>query len=326
MSDNARVMELICSLLQRSGHTLFLLILPKQRPALRMLRAMRALRLQASEGPDALCPSCVEWMGTITPLSTDDPRALGCDCHDCGLVPLTPEDRMMLELDPSWLTTQLRLALDVSSDEAVVELAEGIWRIGTVRRQPVVLGRSVRQLQGRPALLTQLHNASGRPVIVIAPQPPLPLQAEPFDARVVWLPLQRSFVFDGKRLRCVEPAVLRRTCGSDAASIDPRPVYGPFSEDFRWVFVADSPYGPIQLSKAQAAVLRALWEFGGEPRSGDEVMRRAGLSSDKPGDVFKVRRKGAELHEAPQYAYRTLVQVDQRSGLYRLPCAILAVL
>jgi hypothetical protein len=52
-------------------------------------------------------------------------------------------------------------------------------------------------------------------------------------------------------------------------------------------------------------------------------MRRAGLDSDKPIDVFKVkaRDKGKPEAEGPLFAYRTLVVTQKRAGLYAMPCA-----
>ena len=52
-------------------------------------------------------------------------------------------------------------------------------------------------------------------------------------------------------------------------------------------------------------------------------MQRAGLESDKPIDLFKVksRDKGEPEAEGPLLAYRTLVTTQRRLGLYAMPCA-----
>ncbi|MFN3730514.1 MAG: hypothetical protein ACK4XJ_12530, partial [Fimbriimonadaceae bacterium] len=107
------------------------------------------------------------------------------------------------------------------------------------------------------------------------------------------------------------------------ASDPTTPVHGPFSADFRWVTLPDWPDGPIRLTEAQAAVFRSLWSFRGEPMSGERIMRRAGLKSDKPIDVFKVKpRDNGKLEaEAPLAAYRALVVTQRRAGLYAMPCA-----
>lgn len=57
---------------------------------------------------------------------------------------------------------------------------------------------------------------------------------------------------------------------------------------------------------------------------GERIMAKAGLKSDKPIDVFKVKAKdidkpGADL---PLMAYRELVVTQRREGLYVMPCAL----
>ncbi|AKJ30650.1 hypothetical protein [Caldimonas brevitalea] len=317
MTGDAQAWNFACTLFNRTTPTLIATLPCAPRALLSALVEAHVVAVRPYNNAYVLCPECHQQHGLVVDLGVADRRAIGCDCPDCGIVTVTPDYRLTVEIDIKWLVAQLRLALDVSSDEAVVELAEGIWRIGTVLRQPVVLGRSVRQLQGRPALLAQLHDGAGRPVIVITPQPPLPLQAEPFDDRVVWLPLQRSFVFDGKRLSCIEPAVLRRPRGGDDATTDPRPVHGPFSEDFRWVY---RPHGAVLLSPAQAAVMEVLWSFKGVPQRGELIMARAGLKGSKPAVVFKVKRENKDKaqYEGPKQVYAALVVVNARDGTYAL--------
>ncbi|GAB4480746.1 MAG: hypothetical protein OHK0044_28870 [Burkholderiaceae bacterium] len=52
-------------------------------------------------------------------------------------------------------------------------------------------------------------------------------------------------------------------------------------------------------------------------------MRRAGLESAQPIDVFKVkaRDRGKPETEGALFAYRALVVTQQRAGLYAMPCA-----
>lgn len=73
-------------------------------------------------------------------------------------------------------------------------------------------------------------------------------------------------------------------------------------------------------------MFKALWSFKGEPRTAEQVMRRAGLDSAKPIDVFKVkaRDKGKIEAEAALFAYRALVVTQRRAGLYAMPCAAAA--
>jgi hypothetical protein len=66
----------------------------------------------------------------------------------------------------------------------------------------------------------------------------------------------------------------------------------------------------------EAAIFQALWSFRGVPIDGDRVMRLAGLSSEKPNDLFKVkaRYKRDPEYEGPLFAYRALVKSNRREG------------
>lgn len=98
-------------------------------------------------------------------------------------------------------------------------------------------------------------------------------------------------------------------------------VHGPFSSDFRWVRLQGES-DPIELSPAQSAVFKALWNFGGQPQEAHVIMARAGLNSDKPIDVFKVKKenKGDARYEGAHRAYKGLVKTNQRAGTYAMPC------
>ena len=101
------------------------------------------------------------------------------------------------------------------------------------------------------------------------------------------------------------------------------PVYGPFSADFRWITLPDWEHGPIRCTEGQAAIFQALWSFRGVPVDGDRIMRRAGLSSGKPNDLFKVKQryKGDPEYEGPLFAYRALVKSNRREGTYAMSWA-----
>lgn len=92
------------------------------------------------------------------------------------------------------------------------------------------------------------------------------------------------------------------------------PVHGPFSADFRLVYLDGEEAEPIPLSKAQADVFRAPWEFEGKDQNAESVMKRAGRKSAKPIDVFKA-------HPEAKRAYEALVETNQKEGVYRMPCA-----
>ena len=80
---------------------------------------------------------------------------------------------------------------------------------------------------------------------------------------------------------------------------------------------------PIRFTDGQAKVFEALWSFKGEDTAADRIMQRAGLGSDKPSDLFKIKEKdrGKPVPALQHAAYRALVVTQQRAGLYAMPCA-----
>jgi len=130
--------------------------------------------------------------------------------------------------------------------------------------------------------------------------------------------MEERFTLYGGNLGIFDPAATEVPT-SDATEA----AHGPFSEDFRWVHLPDSPGNPIALSEGQAAVFSALWHFASQPQEGHTIMSRAGLTSDKPIDVFKVKAKnrGDPKYERPLQAYHLLVQTDRRAGTYFMPCS-----
>ena len=77
-----------------------------------------------------------------------------------------------------------------------------------------------------------------------------------------------------------------------------------------------------QLSEAQARLFAALWKLRREPQAAEILMREAGLASDRPMDVFKVKaaNRGDPVYEGPRQAYEQLVSRQRRLGLYQLVC------
>jgi len=100
-------------------------------------------------------------------------------------------------------------------------------------------------------------------------------------------------------------------------------VHGPFSEDFAWVHLKDWPHGPIRSTEAQAHLFAALWKHRNQLQSAEFLMREAGLGSERPIDVFKLKasNRGDARYEGPMQVYKTLVIRQRRNGLYQLNCA-----
>ncbi|WP_299453845.1 hypothetical protein [uncultured Pigmentiphaga sp.] len=275
----------------------------------------RAIQAAVTDQSCVLCPHCALHRA---PVFGDGRGGRLCRCPDCGPVPVSPQDGTALRLNEDWLRQKLRLALAIDSRDGIDDLGDGVWRLGDSRRSPVVLARDIVRLWREPALLQRVRVAGGD-VRVITPKP-RETRGAPFGPGVQWWALEDRFNLYGGGI-----AFIGLPGESPAPQpLDPAaPVHGPFSGDFRWVTLTDWPHGPIRLTDAQAAVFKALWSFKGDPRTAEQVMRRAGLDSAKPIDVFKVkaRDRGKVEAEGALFAYRALVVTQRRAGLYWVPCA-----
>ena len=76
----------------------------------------------------------------------------------------------------------------------------------------------------------------------------------------------------------------------------------------------------IRLTEAQYRLFSVLWEHRHQAESAEFLTRHAGLASDKPMDVFKVKASNRcdPLYEGPLQAYEQLVSRQRRLGQYRL--------
>jgi len=214
-------------------------------------------------------------------------------------------------LDEHWLRSRLRMALDIESRDGVTEIVGDVWRLGDARREPVLLARSLSRLWAEPAIFDRVRIA-GAGIRVIAPHSHA-TRGAPLPSGIEWLPLEERFMFYGGRI-----SLIAGSSGLNVEEPSPRdasaPVYGPFSADFHWVTLPDWEHDPIRCTEGQAAIFRALWSFRGVPVDGDRVTQRAGLSSGKPNDLFKVKQryKGDPEYEGPLFAYRALVKSNRR--------------
>jgi len=219
-------------------------------------------------------------------------------------------------LNEDWLRQKLRMAMEINSRDGIDQVSPGVWRLGDARQGPVILARNLSSLVHAPATLDALRVNASR-LRVITPKP-IDQTAHPFAADIDWLPLQERFAFYGGGISFIAPPGQRPT---ETQREPAKPVYGPFAEDFRSVLLPE--LGHINLTEAQASVFESLWSFMGAPMRAERIMERAGLQSDKPIDVFKVksRDKGKAGADLPLMAYKKLVVTQQRQGLYALPCA-----
>lgn len=263
----------------------------------------------------ALCPYCQLRSGQIF---SDGKGGQICQCPECGPIPLTAEDRAALMLDEGWLRSKLRMAMEIESRDGITDICDGVWRLGDARRSPVLLARSLTRLWSDPSIFDRVRVA-GADIRVIAPKA-RELRGNPFAAGVEWLPLEERFTLYGGGIAFIDSD----TGQAPLIVAEPWAAYlGPFSSDFRWVTLDDWPHGPIRCTEGQAAIFRVLWSFKGVKVDAERVMLKAGQDSQKPNDLFKVKKenKGKPEYEGPLHAYRTLVKSTQRPGAYWMPCA-----
>jgi hypothetical protein len=153
---------------------------------------------------------------------------------------------------------------------------------------------------------------------VITPRPLGLLIQDPLAGTATWWHLEDRFTLHGMALRLLgdDPDALVDSSGK----VIPPAVHGPFSDDFAWVHLDGWPHGPIRLTDAQARLFASLWEYRHQLQSAEFLMQQAGLASEKPMDVFKLKtsNRGDPKYEGPLHAYEKLVIRQQRHGLYRL--------
>ena len=285
--------------------------------ALHVLRQAKAVVGGVANNRDALCAFCGLYRGPI--FRTDD--GLMVQCPDCGPFPLDPASQRSWRLDDEWLIRKLRGALDISPHATTTQIVDGVWDIGRYKKRPVVLARRIDLVERHG--LRIFHGPEPRSKSwVITPRP---LVRQPMDSLAgiaTWWQLEDRFALHGLALRLLDPDQ-REKADAQQDGIPSVAVHGPFSEDFMWVHLADWPHGPIRLTDAQGHLFAALWKHRHQAQSAELLMREAGLSSERPIDVFKLKasNRGDPRYEGPMQVYKTLVIRQQRHGLYRLNSA-----
>ena len=261
------------------------------------------------------CPYCQQLDGPVT----SENGVMVCHCPDCGPVALDDEDKQAWQLKPDWLARKIRAALNLDGSQQA-DLGQGIVRLGLYERHPVVIAPKLITLQTCPDLIERARIGRNGEPWFMTPRPYKNADSQILGRSAYWWSLEERFVLFGGGLSFIPPGVVIEELGSEP----PGPTHGPFSADFRWVFMDDVPDDPVLLSEAQAAVFKALWHFRGRPETAEVIMNKAGLESPKPIEVFKVKDKnrGDPRYERPKLAYEQLVQRRQREGLYWMNCAL----
>ena len=285
--------------------------------ALELLKQMKAVVPGVVNSRDAVCAFCGLYRGPI--FRSDE--GLMVQCPDCGPFALDPASQRSWRLDDEWLIRKLRGALDISPHATSTQIVDGVWDIGRYKKRAVVLARRIELVERHG--LRIFHGPEPRSQSwVITPRPLVRPPLEPLVGTATWWHLEDRFALHGLALRLLDrdqgetPDALQDNMPSVA-------VHGPFSEDFAWVHLEDWPHGPIRLTEAQAHLFSALWKHRNQPQSAEFLMREAGLASERPIDVFKVKasNRGDPRYEGPLQVYKTWVIRQQRNGLYRLNCA-----
>jgi hypothetical protein len=303
--------SLVCRLFAEGTHVHRWALSPHELAACTMLGS--AIKPAPVNQQYVLCPHCNLHRGQVV---GDGKGGRLCQCPECGPVQIVPHDLAAVMLNEDWLRQKLRLALEINSRDGIDQVGPGIWRLGDARQGPVILARSLSTLVRAPAILDGFR-VKGTSLRVITPKP-IDQTTHPFAADIEWLPLQERFAFYGDGISFIALQDHRPT---ETQREPVKRVYGPFADDFRSVLLP--AHGHINLTEAQASVFESLWSFKGEPMRAERIMERAGLNSDKPVDVFKVkaRDKGKPGVDRPLMAYRELVVTQQRQGMYSMPCA-----
>jgi hypothetical protein len=307
---------LLCRLFKQTTPTLRCMLTPREWAAADLLG--KAIKPAMVDQDYVFCPSCGLQKGQVF---DDGQGGRECRCPECGPVTVRPQDTAAMVLDEAWFLRGLRQTLDINSRDHIIELADGVWRLGNARNAPVMLLRDATLLWREPALLERVRVPSAG-IQVIAPKM-RQVHGMPFGPDVQWLPLEERFTFYANGISFIAPPELQAAA---LTSTDPTtPVHGPFSADFKWVTLPaqECEHGPIRCTEGQAAVFKALWSFKGELMPAYRIMDRAGLKSDKLIHVFKVKASDKDKPEAhgPLLAYRALVTTRKREGLYAMACA-----
>lgn len=313
ITQNQQAINLAALLFVRGGFSLESGLHDGEISALHVLKQVKAVVAGQVSASDAMCAFCGLYRGPI--FRSDE--GLMVQCPDCGPFRLDPASQRSWQLDDEWLIRKLRGALDIVAHSTVSPITEGVWDIGRYKKRPVVLARRI-DLVERHALRI-FHGPEPRNQSwVITPRPLGRLTQDPLAGTATWWYLEDRFVLHGMTLRLLgdDPDAVVDANGA----VIPVAVHGPFSQDFTWVHLDGWPQGPIRLTEAQARLFEVLWEHRNQAQAAELLMRQAGLASEKPMDVFKLKasNRGDAKYEGPLHAYERLVIRQRRHGLYRL--------
>lgn len=313
ITQNQQAINLAALLFVRGGFSLECGLHDGEISALQVLKQVKAVVAGQVNASDAMCAFCGLYRGPI--FRSDD--GLMVQCPDCGPFRLDPASQRSWQLDDEWLIRKLRGALDIAPQSTTTRIADGVWDIGHYRRRPVVVARRIDLVERNGLQIFHGHEPRVQSW-VITPRPLGRTHQDPLAGVATWWRLEDRFALHGMTLRLLDDE--REGTGDAQGDVVPVPIHGPFSDDFLWVHLDDWPHGPIRLTESQASLFAAFWKHRQQAQSAELLMREAGLASERPIDVFKVKaaNRGDPRYEGPLKAYETLVIRHRRLGLYQL--------
>lgn len=313
ITQNQQAINLAALLFVRGGFSLESSLHDGEISALHVLKQVKAVVAGQVNTSDAMCAFCGLYRGPI--FRSDD--GLMVQCPDCGPFRLDPASQRSWQLDDEWLIRKLRGALDIAPKASITCILDGVWDIGRYRKRPVVVARRIDLVERHGLQIFHGHEPRIQSW-VITPRPLGRLSQDPLDGIATWWHLEDRFTLHGMALRLIgdDPDAVVDANGA----VIPVAVHGPFSHDFSWVHLDGWPQGPIRLTEAQARLFAVLWDHRNQAQSAEFLMTQAGLASEKPMDVFKLKvsNRGDPKYEGPLHAYERLVIRQRRYGLYRL--------
>jgi hypothetical protein len=312
-TPNQKAMSLAALLFTRGSLSCEFTFTAQQRDSLDFLQQAKAVLPGPTNSRDALCSFCGLHRGPV--FRNDD--GLMVQCPDCGPFKLDPSSQRTWRLDDEWLIRKLRGAMNIAPHNSTTLIADGVWDIGRYKKRPVVLGRRIDLIE-RHGLRIFNGPEVRKQSWVITPRPLGKSIPDPLAGIATWWQLQDQFAWHGAGLRLLVPFANKRAESEMLASS--LAIHGPFSEDFACVHLDDWAHGPIMLTPSQAKLFEALWKHRQQAQSAEVIMMAAGLDSDRPVDLFKIKttNRGNPVYEGPLQAYERLVVRQRRLGLYKL--------
>jgi hypothetical protein len=313
ITQNQQAINLAALLFVRGGFSLECGLHDGEISALQVLKQVKAVVAGQVNASDAMCAFCGLYRGPI--FRSDE--GLMVQCPDCGPFRLDPASQRSWQLDDEWLIRKLRGALDIAPQSTAIPIVDGVWDIGHYRKRPVVVARRIDLVERHGLQIFHGHEPRIQSW-VITPRPLGRTHQDPLAGVATWWRLEDRFALHGMTLRLLDDE--REGTGDALGEVVPVPIHGPFSDDFLWVHLDDWPHGPIRLTESQASLFAAFWKHRQQAQSAELLMREAGLASERPIDVFKVKaaNRGDPRYEGPLKVYETLVIRHRRLGLYQL--------